>query len=249
MNRKVLFALAALSMAAASGCNSTTTYYSGGTYTGGGTTTDPYVGSWYDVYGNYCGTGYPKPGCNFYADGYKISDSADPYYKTEYSLQYSSQWEYTDSYGYRAYYTGYAWLSPTGMLYDDYGRALNDLDDSSDSKDMVGEAAAQEQQAISASGKNLSDKFALAEDKGVDIARTLNDWAVLGKSRARTDNDVNAFAKRLYGVDAAKAKTALAKAKGGDLGDLAQLNTVVAAYWGTSPETSATILKNWYTKK
>src|SRR5579859_2410430 len=117
--KKVLFAtLAVAAVIGSSGCNggsSTTTVV-----------TDPYYHAWYNVYGQYCNNGYPMAGCNFYADGTKIQDSGDPYFSQK-ILQYSAQWTYTDSYGYPQSYSGYAWLSSDGILYDDFGNALNEV--------------------------------------------------------------------------------------------------------------------------
>jgi len=215
-----------------------------------GTTTvvvqDPYYTSWYDVYGNYCGNTNPMPGCNFYSGGNKIKDFQDPYYSQKY-LEYSSNWTYTDSYGYRQSYSGYAWLSSDGILFDDFGRALNDLGGDSDSHDLLGEAAAMEETAISESGKSLAGRFALAEDRAIEIAKTLNDWAVLGKSKARTAAAIADYSNRIYGVSAAAAQAALASAEKGDMKAAKDLNRQVAAYWGTNPETSQAILSAWYT--
>ena len=121
--------LVALTALALSACN--TVVVSGGGYTGGGSgggsggggggggaPVDPYKHAWYDVYGTQCVSyGYPLSGCNFYSNGAKISSSGDPYYAS--LTLYYDYWTYTDSYGYRRNYTGYAWLSTTGILYDD----------------------------------------------------------------------------------------------------------------------------------
>jgi hypothetical protein len=197
------------------------------------------------VYGNYCGNTNPMPGCNFYSGGSKIKDFQDPYYAQKY-LEYSSNWTYTDSYGYRQSYSGYAWLSNDGILFDDFGRALNEVD-ASDSHDLLGDAAALESAAITASGESLAGRFALASDRAIEIAKTLNDWAVLGKSKARTSARVADFSQRIYGVSAAAAQAALASAEKGDLAAAKNLNRQVAAYWGTNPETSQAILSAWYT--
>jgi hypothetical protein len=248
----VLAAMA--SLAAFSSCNNGTTVVyqpapgpvgcTSGCGGGGGGGGNPYYYAWYDVYGNYCGNSQPMPGCNFYSDGTKIQDYQDPYYASKY-LQYSSDWTYTDSYGYQQSYSGYAWLSSTGILYDDFGNALNEVGQT-DSHDLLAEAADMEAKAIDASGKNLAAKYALAEDRAIEIARTLNDWAVLGKSRARTDTDTADYAQRLYGVNLESARSALAEAAQGNTDALSAVNAQVAAYWGTNAETSQAILATWY---
>jgi hypothetical protein len=211
------------------------------------TTSDPYYRAWYDVYGNYCGSGYPTSGCNFYANGYKIIDSEDPYYSSS-NILYYDIWTYTNSYGYSESYLGYAWLSNTGILYDEFGNALNETQDSSADIDVLSAAASKEKQAIQAVGKAFASKYALAEDKGVQISKTLQDWAKLGMDRARTVEDTADFGKRLFGVDPLKAQAQIAKAAvSQSSSDLDELNIDVAANWGIKdPEVSKQILKTWF---
>jgi hypothetical protein len=205
-----------------------------------------YNQAWYDVYGSYCGSGNPTAGCNFYADGSKIRDIDDPDYGPH-NIFYNDLWQYTDSYGYVRFYNGSAWLSSTGILYDAYGNALNETGGEPASADVIAEVAAKEQQVAQLVGKMLAQKYALADDKGIMISQTLQDWATIGRDRSRTDADVADVSKRLYGIDANRAKgaieTALATQSQKPLDDL---NVDVAAHWGTSPEVSRQILKNWY---
>lgn len=213
----------------------------------GGYGNDPYQRAWYDVYGNYCSSGNPYAGCNFYSNGYKISASQDPYYGYG-NTYYYDYWTYTDSYGYFRSYVGYAWLSNTGILYDDYGNALNEQNENSQvTADVISQAAAQEKQVAVNVGKTLAQKYALAEDKGILISKTLQAWAVLARDRARTESDVSEFATRLYGVDMSKAKVAMSQSMTSQSQQpLDELNVDVAAHWGTSPEVSKQILKGWY---
>jgi hypothetical protein len=214
----------------------------------------PYMQPWYDVYGYQCGSGTPGAGCNFYWDGSKIVDYEDPYYNANNLVQFGA-WNYYDSYGYYQTYYGWGWLSPTGILYDDYGYALNN-DAEEDGRDLIGDVASLEKQVVTNAGKRLAERFSsmstpLSEAAGIKIAQTLNDWATLSKKqkRARTDQDIADFSNRLYGVSLDKAKAALDTAKTGDLKGLESVNTDVATYWGTSPETSKAILKGWYEKQ
>ena len=213
---------------------------------GGGGTVDPYYHAWYNVYGTYCNNGYPMSGCNFYSNGSKISASGDPYYSNE--TLYYDVWSYTDSYGYNRSYQGYAWLSTTGILYDGNGNALNEIDaDDANSADVISRAAQAEKQVQAAVGKSLAQKYALAEDKGVMISKTLQDWATLGRDRARTSADVADFSKRLYGLDAARTLGAFQQALATqNQKPIEDLNVDVAAHWGTSPEVSKQILMSWY---
>lgn len=213
---------------------------------GGGVYVDPYRRAWYDVYGNQCTSyGYPMAGCNFYADGSKITANQDPFASSR--TLYFDYWTYTDSYGFRRDYMGYAWLSSTGILYDSFGNALNEMEDgSSQSADIIASAAEHEEASSRAAGRTLSQKYALAESAGVSIAKTLQDWAVLGRDRARTQADVEDFSKRLYGVNLSRATLAVKDAAKGNRQALTEVNIDVAAHWGTSPETSKQILSEWY---
>ncbi|MBI3543644.1 MAG: hypothetical protein HY075_10265 [Deltaproteobacteria bacterium] len=231
MKLKTMLAVASLAVATvvASGCQNTVVY----------------TQAWYDVYGNHCGDGAPSAGCNFYADGVKVIASEDPYYYQ--SALYYGDYFYTDSYGFGQEYVGYAWLSPTGVLYNEWGNALNE-DADKDSRDVISDVAKQEKAVVTKVGKDFAAKYALSEETGVQIAKTLNDWATLSKrlKRARTDQDVADFSKRLYGVGVDKAQGALDSAKKGDFSGIESVNKEVATYWGTSPETSKAILKSWY---
>ncbi len=230
-----LLGLAALAVSF-SACTTTTTIGN----------SDPYYHAWYDVYGNYCNNGYPMSGCNFYANGSKITASGDPNYASQ--TLYFDTWTYTDSYGYRRSYDGFAWLSSTGILYDASGNALNEIDeDEANSADVISLAAKAEKQVQKTVGKAFAQKFALAEDKGIMISKTLQDWAVLGRERARTAADAADISKRLYGLDASKTMGAFKKALASQSQQpLEDLNVDVAAHWGTSPEVSKQILMSWY---
>ncbi len=213
---------------------------------GGG---DPYYQPWYDVYGYHCGNGTPSAGCNFYGNGDKIVAGEDPSYYSSY-LSYNT-WFYTDSYGLPSYYTGYAWLSPsTGILYDGSGYALNN-DQENESRDLMGNAAEAEARVVELAGNSFAEKFALSNETGIRVAKTLNEYATLveKQKRSRTTKDIKDFGKRLYGVDPAKAERAFLEAKAGSAASLLEMNDEVATNWGTNPETSARILEGWYSKQ
>jgi hypothetical protein len=238
MNRSIKFLLTVLTLglglSACHGTGNTTIYQ------------DPYYRAWYDVYGYYCGDGYPTAGCNFYADGSKILMSEDPYYRSGITL-YNDYWTYTDSFGFRRSYLGFAWLSPSGILYDQFGNALNESESDSVSADVITAASEKERQIQTSAGKALAQKYALNEDRGIEISKTLQDWAKLGKDRARSDADVLDFSRRLFGVSGSRAESALAVAMTTrSLKAVEELNVDVAAHWGTTPEVSKRILQNWY---
>lgn len=206
-------------------------------------TPDPYYQPWYDVYGYTCGYGAPSPGCNFYSNGLKIVDIEDPYFTGSYYLIWDTYYYY-DSYGYSSSYTGWAWQSPNGIIYDDYGDALNDNDGKG--RDFAADVAQQEKNVVKTAGEYFAAKYGLDSDTGVKVARILKDWAAIGKDRARTEKDIADFTQRLYGLDFNKVKNALAEAQKGDLSTFDGLIDEAATNWATTPETMKEILKTWY---
>lgn len=232
MKKHFWMGLALLGAIALSGCHSTTVVV-------------VYEQPWYDVYGRHCGYGEPRPGCNFYSDGRKISAGHDPYYAHR-SYSYGL-WGYYDSYGRYREFIGWGWQSPTGILYDSHGRALNE-EQERQSRDVIADAAEDEARLVQAVGRSFAQQFALAESTGIRIAETLSQMATLPKrlNRARTQADIEAFTERLYGVNLSAAMEAAQRAQGGDLAALRAMNEQVAAHWGTQPETSEAILRNWY---
>ena len=205
---------------------------------------DNYVGpAWYNVYGGYCGSGAPSPGCNFFADGLKIVAGEDPFYGS--SVLSFGNWNYYDSYGNPASFFGWAWQSPTGIIYNEFGSALNN-DADSESRDLIANAEEIERQVVTKVGKSFAEKHALSEDTGIQIASTLNDWATLSKKRSRTDQDVADFSKRLYGISVNQAKAAFDQAKKGNMDGIEAANADVADHWGTKPETAKAILSDWF---
>lgn len=232
------FGLAALALAA-------TTLMSacGGGGGGGGSSYDPHYNAWYNVYGNICGHDSPSPGCNYYRNGYKIVDLEDPYFKTGYYLEYDT-WYYYDSYGYSKTYTGWAWESSNGILYDDYGDALNNTD--GQGRDFSADVALQEKNVVKSAAEVLAAKYGLSTEVSMKAALALKDYATLGKDRARTEADIADFTQRLYGVDMNKVKNALAEAQKGDIGAMEGLVDEAATNWATTPETMKEILKSWY---
>ncbi len=214
---------------------------------GGGSTGgyDPGYQSWYDVYGNRCGT-QPGPGCNFYANGYKIVDTEDPYFSNYYALDYAN-WSYVDSYGRSSRYEGWAFLSPNGILYDYYGDALND--DTAKGRDHGADVAQQEINIVKTAGEFFAAKYQLDAAVGIKVAKIVHDYAMLGKSRARTTADFADFSQRLYGQDLNKVQKVLLEAKAGRRAGLESVIQEAAANWSTTPETMKEILKVWYGKQ
>lgn len=202
---------------------------------------DHYYHGWYDVYGDHCGS--LGPGCNYYSNGLKIIDVEDPYFYGDYYLEYGT-WFYYDSYGHFDVYVGWAWESPTGIIYDDWGNALNEEQNSG--KDIVGDVAVIEKSVIKSAGQSFAARYQLNEEVGIQVARVLNDWATLGKTRARTAADTADFAQRLYGIEVNEIKVALEEAKAGNLSPMEATVEKAAKNWNTTPETFKEIQKSWF---
>lgn len=218
----------------------------GGGGGGGGIWIDPGYGAWYDVYGRSCGYS-PKPGCNFYSDGYKIIDVEDPYFKSYYALEfgYFDYYNYTKG-RYETYY-GWGWESPNGIIYDDWGDALNNTD--GQGRDFSADVAAQEQTVIQTAGKAFAEKYDLTLEKGMQVAKIAHDYALISKDRARTEADYADFSKKMYGLDLNKVKGALAEAMKGNKVELENMVNSTALDWKTSPATMKRIMKAWYGKQ
>ncbi len=231
-----------LLVASASFTGCETTVVSGG----GGIVIDPVVYAWYDMYGHGCSTSTPRPGCNFYyysGELVKIMDFEDPYFTYDY---YNLVYDYWTFYlnGILYEYDGFAWLSPTGILYDEYGNALNQK--KSRGRNTVAEVAKQEANIVEGAGKEFAAKYSLSVDKGIQIARALNQWAKLGKERAKTEKDLAEFTSKVYGVDYSQVKKAILEAQAGEDKLLKQTVSEAAKNWGTSEENMKEVLKTWY---
>lgn len=230
-NRWQLWSLMAFASLGLAACNG-----GGGGGGGGGS----YITqAWYNVYGYYCG-GTLRPGCDFYANGDKVTYWDSPLYAP---LEYGT-WYYTDVFGYSQVYVGWGRQTSDGILYDDTGRALNSNE--KHGRDSVTNAAAAEKAAINGAAQALSAKYGLDVNVARNIAGALNDWAVLGKSRKRTEADVAAFSKRLSGLDINEVTAAMEAAGKGDNSALDQAIDKAAQNWSTSPDTMKQILQDWF---
>lgn len=202
---------------------------------------DYYYSAWYDVYGNVCTYGQPYPGCNYYYTGGRIVAGDDPYYS-------SSQLYYGTYFLNGTVFTGYAWQSPTGIVYDAYGRALNS-NSSSVSRDILARAADQEQVKVEEAGERFAAKYHLSLEAGTRVAQALNDWATLPKTRARTQKDLQDFTQRLYGIDFNRILSAIEDSKRGQENALNSAIADAAQNWGTNPENMREIMAQWFGKE
>jgi hypothetical protein len=210
----------------------------GGTVVGGGTVI---VGTtWYDVYGNACGS--LRPGCSYKDSGW-TSDKAmwqeDPYYDYWASPEFATV--YDTDYGY--YVDAWGYWGVNGLFYDYYtGRAVNE-GASEMSKDLLTVVGNREEDVIQKAGKSWAAKYNLDATTGVKVARALNDWNKIVKTRERTEADLNNFTKRALGLKLNDLKSA------SESQNQAQMDSLVeqaAQNWNTSPENMKTILKTIY---
>lgn len=249
--KKILQGLLAASLLAGLfGCNGEVIYVN----TGGGTGTVnppivvPITYAWYDVYGNGCSTSNdgPRPGCNFFwysSKLVKIIDEEDPYFTAAYyNLKYDTYRYYLNGTLYQ--YTGFAWISPNGIIYDEYGNALNQKKNKG--RDVVADLAKAELNTVVSAGKAFAARYALSDAKGIEIAKTLNDWAKVGKDRIRSEQDLSVFTQRLFGVEYSKVKSALLEAQKGNQEQLNKAIGQAAKSWGTNEEGLKVVLKNWF---
>lgn len=200
---------------------------------------DSYYG-WYDQWGYECGN--LAPGCNYWFPtgdwSDKINMEEDPYY---YSSGYGD-FEYYD------YYSSYrdVWVSRTGIIYDSWdGQALNKDSAFATGRDVVTDVALAEEKALEAAGVYYARKFGLAEDQGMKLAKTLNDFSTL---QERSEQDIADFTKRLYGVDFNGLKPALDSAAMGNNSKLETVITDAAVGFGTTPENMRGMIKSLHGK-
>ncbi len=211
---------------------------------GGGTyVSDPYYG-WYDQYGYECGN--LRPGCNYWFDtgdwADKIHADEDPYYTST----YAGDFDYYSSFYYAGMYFNDVWVSRTGIVYDSWsGESLNKASDFATGRDVVTNVAVAEEKALQSAGSYYASKFGLADDQGLKIARTLNDFATL---QSRSEQDVADFTQRLYGVNFSTLKPALDAAAVGNATPLEGVINQAAQNFGTSPESMRGVIKSLHSK-
>lgn len=201
----------------------------GGSSGGGGVyVSDAYFG-WYDEYGYECGS--LGPGCNYYSDGFQIVDVEDPYWDSP------GLWD--DYYSY--YYGEYVYESPSGIIYDDWGNALNKGKEIGNGRDVITNVAEAEKKGLENTAKYYANKFGITQSQGLKLARTLNDFATL---QSRTEQDIADFTKRLYGVNFSNIKNAVEKASEGDQTALQGVISEAASNFNITPESMKTMVKS-----
>lgn len=209
---------------------------------GGSDHVDTYYSGWYNVYGARCGS--LGPGCNYYANGLKIIDIEDPYFNSSYVLEFGI-WDYDDTFGDPTTYVGWAWLSPTNVLYDEFGNALNEK--KSDGRNVVGDVAAKELKVVKGAAADLAAKYGISSAAAENAAMALNSWNLLGKKEnSRTEADTAATTKVIYGIDAAALRIALKNAQEGDMAKLEGAAVEIADRWQTTPGMVKEMQKQWF---
>jgi hypothetical protein len=108
------------------------------------------------------------------------------------------------------------------------------------SRDMITDIAQVEQEQLANAGRHYAAKFALSEEQGLKIAKTIDDFNTV---QNRSDADIADFAKRLYGVDPTAIASAVGKAQAGDNSQLNQVVGEAAQNFNTTPENMKNIVK------
>ncbi len=206
-----------------------------------------YSDAWYDVYGNQCGG--LRPGCDYFANGYKIYLTQDPHWDNGIPQDgVFGSITYTDVYGFNRNYMGYYWVSPNGIIYGDFDHthfeALNG--ERSTGRNVVGDMARQETEFLKRTAKDFSKRYGLSEQTGFRISQALGTWPLLTHGRARTEKEVERITYALYGIGADKIKVSLARAEEGDTALLEKAIDEAALSWSTTPEVFKSIQKNWF---
>ncbi len=225
-------------------------------------TSNPLLSGWYDVYGNQCATGgNPSPGCNYYkkqnGESWKIHFRSDPFYTETCSTDDFGSTSCYDTVEYlhrnieyvvngvTHSYSGQVWISPTGIIYDWLGNALN-APVSGRGRDIVGDVATQENEIVSKAAYEFSMRHGIALEKATQIARNLNNYAKIGMTRSRTEDDMREFTEKLYGISYDQAKSAALEAQDGNLEKLNELIAEAAKNWGIGEEHMREIARSWY---
>lgn len=189
---------------------------------GGNTYSSTYESGWDSTYAEDCT--YGGYGCEYYEDDGSYSDG---YYDSGY---------YDDGSG--GYYDEYGnWVDPI-YTYSKASKRTN--------RNVVGDVAAQALKTVKAAGKRLAEKYHVTASTGENIAYMYRGWALIGKSRARTEQDVTSFTRQLYGIDASKLKISLEEARNGDMEALEENISEVADRWGTTPSMVKEMQKEWF---
>ncbi|PIU00722.1 MAG: hypothetical protein COT74_03405 [Bdellovibrionales bacterium CG10_big_fil_rev_8_21_14_0_10_45_34] len=235
MRKSVLVkALALLGLAACNGGGGTVVV-SGGAGGGGPIY---YEALWYDVYGSPCTQLQAE--CT-YVDNYsdlKAMWELDPFYSPFEEPIFDTV--YDTDYGY--YVDAWGFYGVNGVFYDYYtGRAINEGNQSG--RDILADEGVRESDVIEKAGEAFAAKYALDAETGVKVARTMNDWNKLAKSRSRTAEDVADFTKRLYGVDVNAFMDAIQTGEQASLDNMLQ---AAAESWNTSSENMRRILGSVY---
>lgn len=187
-----------------------------------------YHSSWEETYEDDCT--YGGYGCDYYYD--------DGSYDNGY---------YDDGYSDSGYYD-----DGSGGYYDEYGNyvdpiySLGKSHEKTTGRNVVGDVAAQVMKTVKSAGKRLAEKYHVTAAVGENIAYLHRNWALIGKSHARTEADVASFTKQLYGIDVNKLKLSLEEAQKGDLELLEENISEVAERWGTTPAMVKEMQKAWF---
>lgn len=126
-----------------------------------------------------------------------------------------------------------SWRCETWTLSDDGSEYVT--------RDMITDAAQAEEAALEAQAHHYAEQFALSQEQGMKIARTLRDFEAV---KSRTDRDVADFAQRLYGVNPHQVVKAIGRAQAGDVSELDRVVAQAAGNFKTSRANMKKIIKS-----
>lgn len=192
------------------------------------------------------GTGIPLPGCNYFADGYKIVDTEDPAFYSSWNLTFNT-WVYTDVYGNPGQlFIGWGWVSPTtGILYDEFGYAVNSKE--KQGRDSQTAKAAGAKDISRKAGVAFAEKWGLEEQAGIAMADDLRKWAEWSKTRKRDEAALNSFTTEFTGSSNNEIKGMIDSYLKGDSSPvMTGIDNVAAHRHIANPDTVAAIIKDWY---
>ena len=110
------------------------------------------------------------------------------------------------------------------------------------SKDLDKAAAFVESYKSERLASNIASEFGLSEERSTKIAKLAATWEKLSKVRGLTNEDADAFAQELAGVNFAQINKAVSSMEQGSASEMGELVSKAAEVNGTSSENMSAIM-------
>jgi len=167
--------------------------------------------------------------------GYAVIKHNGAYFAIDLTYYYSNATEYMNDqalmgrlYGNLNYDNAGSYYDPrTGLTFDETSESSKDLEKA---KGFI------EQIRLETVTEKLVSEFGLSEDRGLAVAKLVNNYELVKSQRALTSADANAFAKGVLGVSIKEAQAAYAKVAQGENTDYKQLIERSSSFNGVTPE-------------